>query len=198
MLKRLFDIFISFTCLVLLSPVLVIIALLIKLRMPGPVLFVHKRVGHNGTIFRLYKFRSMSALKKGVSDDCFNPGDTSRVTPLGRILRKTKLDELPQLINVLKGEMSIIGPRPEVKKWTEVYAEKWEIVLSVKPGITDNASIEFRNEEELLSQSPDPEKTYRNLILPRKLDLYIDYVNNQTIRGDIKIILHTIKAVIFE
>lgn len=133
---------------------------------------------------------------KEASSGSFDAGNYSRITPFGRFLRKTKLDELPQLINVLKGEMSFVGPRPEVKQWTEVYPEKWKIVHSVKPGITDNASIEFRNEEELLAKSNDPIKTYKEVILPRKLDLYIEYVNTHTFTGDIKIILKTIKAVI--
>jgi lipopolysaccharide/colanic/teichoic acid biosynthesis glycosyltransferase len=127
----------------------------------------------------------------------FSAGDKSRITKTGKVLRKIKIDEFPQFINVLKGEMSIVGPRPEVKKWTEVYPEKWAIVHTVKPGITDNASIEFRNEEELLAASDDPEKTYRDVILPRKLELYIDYVNKNSLYGDIKIIFQTVFAVIF-
>lgn len=134
----------------------------------------------------------------GKSKGSFDVGDSSRITPLGRLLRKTKLDELPQLINVLKGEMSLVGPRPEVKQWTEVYPEKWKIVHSIKPGITDNAAIEFRNEEKLLAQSADPIKTYREVILPQKLDLYIDYVNNQSFWGDVNIIFRTIKVIILK
>lgn len=125
----------------------------------------------------------------------FNAGELSRITSLGKFLRKTKLDELPQLINVLKGEMSLVGPRPEVKKWTMVYPEKWEIVHRVKPGITDNASIMFRNEEAILSQTSSPEEMYRENILPKKMDMYIDYVNNHSFSGDLKIIFNTIKSV---
>jgi len=124
----------------------------------------------------------------------FDAGDTSRITPLGIFLRKYKLDELPQLLNVLLGDMSLVGPRPEVKQWTVVYPEKWKIVHSVKPGITDNASIEFRNEEFILAESQNPLKTYKDVILPRKLDLYIDYVQARSFWGDITIILKTIKA----
>lgn len=166
-----------------------------KILMPGPAFFIQNRIGLKGQMFNLFKFRSMSVVSDK-NKGSFDAGDGSRITPLGKILRKTKLDELPQLINVLKGDMSIVGPRPEVKQWTEVYPEKWKIVHSVKPGITDNASIEFRNEEETLSQSDDPIKTYRDVILPRKLDLYIDYVNNQSFWGDLKIIFKTIKVVI--
>jgi lipopolysaccharide/colanic/teichoic acid biosynthesis glycosyltransferase len=117
---------------------------------------------------------------------------------LGKILRKTKLDELPQLINVIKGDMSLVGPRPEVKKWTDVYPEKWAIVHRVKPGITDNASIEFRNEEEILSQSSNPEETYRNIILPHKLELYINYVHHHSFFGDLMIIIRTIQTIIIK
>lgn len=195
-MKRIFDLIASFGGLVLLSPVFLIIGFLIRLNNKGPVLFKQNRVGKDGKIFMLYKFRSMRESefsKKGT----FEPGITSRITTVGKVLRRTKLDELPQLFNVLKGDMSIVGPRPEIKKWTEVYPDKWAIVHSVKPGITDNASIEFHNEEVLLSQSPDPEKIYRDVILLRKLDLYIDYVNNNTFREDIKIILRTLKTVLF-
>jgi len=128
----------------------------------------------------------------------FHAGDNSRITPLGKFLRKTKIDELPQLYNVLKGDMSIVGPRPEVEKWTKVYPEKWAIVHKIKPGITDNASILFRNEEEILKNSPNPEEAYKNEILPRKLDLYIDYVNNHSLLGDMKIIFYTVKVVLFK
>ena len=126
----------------------------------------------------------------------FDLGSSSRVTVLGKTLRKTKIDEIPQLINVLYGDMSIVGPRPEIKLWTEVYPDRWSIVHSVKPGITDNASIEFRNEEKLLANADEPEVIYRDVILPRKLDLYIQYVENQSFLGDVKIIFRTIKTVI--
>jgi len=165
--------------------------------MPGSILFRQKRIGRGGKPFSICKFRTM-ILRPVTFAGTFDVGDNSRVTILGKVLRQTKIDELPQLLNVLKGDMSIVGPRPEIKKWTEVYRDKWETVLSVKPGITDNASIEFRNEEELLSQSTDPEVTYRNVILPRKLDLYVDYVNNHTFREDIRIILSTINTVLFK
>ncbi len=194
-MKRLFDLFFSFTSLLLLSLPFFFIALLIKVLMPGPVFFIQQRMGKQGRPFRLIKFRTMK-VASGKSSGSFDAGDNSRITPLGRFLRKTKLDEIPQLINVLKGEMSIVGPRPEVKQWTEVYPEKWKIVHSVKPGITDNASIEFRNEEEILAKSDDPIKTYKEVILPKKLDLYIDYVNNHSFTGDLKIIFKTIKAVL--
>lgn len=196
-MKPLFDLLFSFLGLLLLSLPFFFIALLIKVRMPGPVFFIQQRMGKQGRPFRLIKFRTMK-VASGKSSGSFDAGDNSRITPLGRFLRKTKLDEIPQLINVLKGEMSIVGPRPEVKQWTEAYPEKWKIVHSVKPGITDNASIEFRNEEEILAKSNDPIKTYKEEILPRKLDLYIDYVNNRSGWGDLIIIYKTIKVVILK
>lgn len=195
MIKRLFDFLFSFTGLLLLSLPFFFIALLIKVLMPGPVFFIQQRIGKQGKPFRLIKFRTMKVASGKISGS-FDAGDNSRITPLGRFLRKTKLDEIPQLINVLKGEMSIVGPRPEVQKWTEVYPEKWKIVHTVKPGITDNASIEFRNEEEILAKSDDPIKKYLEEILPRKLDLYINYVNNRSFIGDLRIIVKTLKAVL--
>lgn len=194
-MKRLFDITASFLGLILLSPFLITISFLITLTMPGPILFRQQRVGKNRKLFKLNKFRSMS-VKKGSEKGHFDIGDKSRITKLGRILRKFKLDELPQLFNVLVGDMSLVGPRPEVKKWTEIYPEKWDIVLKVKPGITDNASIFFRNEEEILANSCSPEKTYELEILPKKLDYYIDYVKNNSFWGDIKIILRTFHIII--
>jgi len=196
-MKRLFNLFLSFTGLLLFRLPFFFISLLIKWQMPGPVFFIQQRIGKRGKPFRLIKFRSMKAAT-GKSSGSFDAGDNSRITPLGLFLRKTKLDELPQLINVLIGDMSIVGPRPEVKQWTEVYPEKWEIVHTVKPGITDNASIEFRNEEELLAQSSNPEETYRNVILPRKLELYINYVQNHSFSGDLMIIIRTIQSVLLK
>jgi lipopolysaccharide/colanic/teichoic acid biosynthesis glycosyltransferase len=195
-MKRLFDFIISLFGVVVLFPLFIIVSLLIKLSDKGPILFKQKRIGKSGKPFFLYKFRSMKSLQIN-TEGIFGFANTTQITSIGKFLRKTKLDELPQIINVLFGQMSLVGPRPEVKKWTKVYPDKWEIVHSIKPGMTDNASIEFNNEEELLAQSPDPEDKYLNVILPRKLDLYIDYVNNHTFKGDILIILRTIKAVLF-
>jgi lipopolysaccharide/colanic/teichoic acid biosynthesis glycosyltransferase len=191
MKKRIFDIIVSFLGILIISPFAVIIALRIKLNDKGPVFFRQERIGKDGGQFMLYKFRSMTVLASAVKGS-FEPGNISRVTSVGKFLRKTKMDELPQLINVLKGEMSLVGPRPEVKKWIQVYPERWRRVLSVKPGITDNASIEFRDEEALLAASKDPERTYEEIVLPKKLDLYEDYVVNHTFWGDIKIISRTL------
>lgn len=193
--KRIFDILASFLGIIIIFPVLLIVGVFIALFMPGPIFFIQTRIGKRGKEFRLLKFRTM-LVKPKTSEGSFDAGDQSRITSLGKILRKTKLDELPQLVNVLKGDMSLVGPRPEVRKWTEVYPEQWKIVHQVLPGITDNASIEFRNEEELLAQSSNPEETYRDVILPRKLELYIQYVHHHSFWGDVHIILKTIQTVL--
>lgn len=194
-MKRLFDIFSSFFGIVVLFPIFFVIISIILITMPGPIFFRQFRVGKNQKLFKLNKFRTMTVLK-GADKGHFDAGDKSRITSFGKILRKTKMDELPQLFNVFIGDMSIVGPRPEVKKWTQVYPDKWEIVLSVKPGITDNASIHFRNEESILSKSTNPEDTYRNEILPIKLDYYISYVNKRSFFGDILIIFKTLLKII--
>jgi lipopolysaccharide/colanic/teichoic acid biosynthesis glycosyltransferase len=196
MIKRLFDIIISLIGLLVLSPILVVLGFLILLLMSWPIFYIQIRVGKYGKEFKMLKYRTM-ILNPTKQDSSFDLGDKSRITSFGKLLRKTKIDEFPQLLNVLAGDMSFVGPRPEVKKWTEVYPEKWAIVHTVRPGITDNASIEFRNEEALLSESLDPEQTYHDVILPHKLDLYIDYVNNHSFAGDILIILRTIKTILF-
>lgn len=190
-MKRCFDIVASFFGLLMLSPVLLILAVAVVLDSGFPVFFVQKRVGKGGHQFRIFKFRSMT-VSKAAAEGSFDAGNSRRVTRVGRILRKTKLDELPQLWNVFIGDMSLVGPRPEVQKWVEAYPERWRFVHSIRPGITDNASLEFRNEEEILAASDDPEVTYREVVLPRKLYLYEDYVRNRTFLGDIRIIFRTI------
>jgi lipopolysaccharide/colanic/teichoic acid biosynthesis glycosyltransferase len=194
-MKRIIDILLALLGVIILFPLAFIVGMIIFLNDFQPIFFHQERIGRFGTAFKLFKFRSMTTLK-GVSKNSFDVGDTSRVTRIGKIIRKTKLDEIPQLLNVIVGDMSIVGPRPEIKLWTEVYPDRWSIVHSVKPGITDNASIEFRNEEKLLANADEPEVIYRDVILPRKLDLYIQYVENQSFLGDVKIIFRTIKTVI--
>lgn len=196
-MKRLIDFLFSLIGLIVLILPFTIIALLIKIRMPGPVFFIQSRVGREGKLFKLFKFRTMNVVS-GKANGSFDAGDSSRITPLGRILRKTKMDELPQLINVLIGDMSLVGPRPEVQQWTQIYPEQWKVVHSIRPGITDNASIIFRNEEEILANSQDPILTYKEEILPEKLRIYIDYVQNYSILTDVKIILATIKEIIIK
>lgn len=193
-MKRLFDIILAFALLLLLMPLFFLIIAIILLVDGWPVFFIQHRVGKQGRIFKMFKFRSMT-VKKEARVGSFDAGDTSRVTYIGKFLRKSKLDELPQLINVLIGDMSFVGPRPEVEKWTKVYADRWRMVLSVKPGITDNASLLFRNEEEILANSTNPQLTYKEEILPRKLDLYEHYVKNSSFVGDISIILKTVYSI---
>ena len=195
MLKRVFDIFSSASLLIILLPIEIIIAILIYIEDQKSVIFKQKRIGLSQKPFILYKFRSMSNAEIS-SNGSFDVGDQSRVTKIGKILRKTKLDELPQLFNVLKGDMSFVGPRPEVKKWVDVYSQQWAFVLTVKPGITDNASILYRNEEEILAKVINPEKHYREIILPQKLNIYRDYILNQSFKGDILIIFKTIFSIV--
>jgi lipopolysaccharide/colanic/teichoic acid biosynthesis glycosyltransferase len=197
MIKRIFDFILSLIGLIVLTPLFIVLGCLIRLNNEGPVFFRQRRVGQNGKIFKLYKFRSMR-FSENSEEGKFEPGNTLRITTTGKFLRKTKLDELPQLINVLRGEMSIVGPRPEVEKWVAVHPEKWQRILAVRPGITDKASIEFNEEEKLLSASSDPENLYLNEILPRKLELCLEYADNHTFSGDIKIIFLTVKTVLFK
>ena len=195
-MKRLFDFTASFFGLILLTPIFVLSALWIMIDSKGPIFFRQERVGFKGSLFRIHKFRTMvlDAEKKGKQ---ITVGADSRITTVGSFLRKYKLDELPQLIDVLVGDMSLVGPRPEVPKYIDCYSddEKHD-VLSVKPGITDNASIEFRDENELLASSKDPEATYIYEVLPKKISLYRKYVRERSFFGDVAIIFKTIFLII--
>jgi lipopolysaccharide/colanic/teichoic acid biosynthesis glycosyltransferase len=192
MLKRAFDLLVSFLALVILSPVLLGIGLLVRLTSPGPALHRAVRIGRNGVPFTLYKFRSMvsGAEKQG-------PGITgandARITPVGRALRRTKLDELPQLYNVLRGDMSLVGPRPEDPHYVAFYTPEQRQVLSVRPGITSQASVDFRHEESLLTGA-DQEKQYIEVFMPAKLALDLDYVRHVSVWRDLAIIFHTAAA----
>jgi lipopolysaccharide/colanic/teichoic acid biosynthesis glycosyltransferase len=172
-------------------PFLIGIAAVLKISDIGPVFYRAKRVGRNGEIFLMYKFRSMvvNADKVGPSSAALSD---SRITPVGRFLRKYKLDELPQLINVLKGEMSIVGPRPEEKKFTDLYSEEEKSILTLKPGITDWASIWNSNEAEILENSEDADKTYLEIIRPEKIRLQLEYVLNHNFFIDLQIIFLTV------
>jgi lipopolysaccharide/colanic/teichoic acid biosynthesis glycosyltransferase len=195
-MKRIFDFVFSLIAIVVLSPLFLILGLVVKLSDGGSVLFIQKRTGRGGVPFNMYKFRSMSQSEPAAAG-LFEPGNISRITPTGKFLRKTKLDELPQLFNVLIGDMSFVGPRPEVEKWVAVYPGKWRRILTVRPGITDKASIEFLNEEKILSESSDPENRYLNEILPRKLDLCVQYADDHSFTGDMRIMILTIKTILF-
>ena len=192
-MKRAFDFIFSFIGLILLSPIFLIISLLIALSSKGGVFYKQTRVGKDNIDFKVYKFRSMivDADKKGLLS-IGKDGRDPRITKIGYILRKYKLDELPQLINVLKGDMSLVGPRPEVRKYVDLYDDNQKEILKVKPGITDIASITFRNENDLLSQSPNPERYYIQEIMPKKISLSLEYVKTRTLIKDIKLIFKTI------
>lgn len=195
MIKRLFDIVFSLIGIILLLPLLLIIAFLLKIESKGPVFYLQTRVGKNNRDFKIFKFRTMyiDSDKYGL----LTLGDKDpRVTKVGYFLRKYKLDELPQLINVLANSMSFVGPRPEVRHYVNFYSESDLEILSLKPGITDYASIYFRNEAELLKSSENPEQLYIEEILPKKIDLNKTYINNQNILTDIKIIFKTILSII--
>lgn len=197
MLKRLFDLIVSCIALVLLSPILLIFAWRIKSFDKGPVFYRGERVGLHGHIFRIYKFRSMivDAEKTGVSST--SKGD-SRITPVGHLLRKTKLDELPQLINVFMGDMSIVGPRPEVKKFTDMYEGEEKRLLDIRPGITDYASIWNSDEGEILKDSKDPDGDYARLIRPEKLRLQLKYYHEMSLWVDIKIMFLTARKILLK
>ena len=194
--KRSFDFATALLGMVFLAPLLGGVACLILWRDGRPVLFRHARMGLQGREFALVKFRTMTVCPLS-GKGAFDAGDVSRVTPNGWFLRRTKLDELPQLWNVLKGDMSLVGPRPEVRKWVEAYPERWAGVLTVRPGITDPASLIYGNEEQLLAQTADPEAYYREHILPHKLDLYESYVRTRTLGGDLNLILRTVLSLWF-
>lgn len=181
--------------LLILSPLLLIITVIIKLDSRGSVFYLQRRVGKNNTEFEVYKFRTMQtdADKKGL----LTVGEKDpRITRSGYYLRKTKLDELPQLLNILKGEMRLVGPRPEVRKYVDLYSSRQLKVLEVEPGITDPASIEFRNENELLENAADPERFYIENIMPHKLDLNIKYLEKKSSWNDVKVILQTFSALL--
>lgn len=195
MLKRCFDVFASIAILILATPVFVLIAGAIWLTDGCPIIFRQKRLGRGGAPFTLYKFRSMRSLESS-APDAFNAGDTSRITCVGGVLRSTKLDEIPQLWNVLRGDMSLVGPRPEVAEWVSAYPERWSRVHQVRPGITDPASIAYCHEEEMLKCVIDPERVYREEILPQKLSLNEQYVCTQSFWGDMRIIVQTVAVVL--
>ena len=191
MIMRVFDFVVSLIGIVILSPVFLCTALLIKLTSAGSVIYSQKRVGHNGRLFNLYKFRSMvvNADRIGTS---VTTGHDPRITKVGRILRKTKLDELPQLWNVLKGDMSFVGPRPDVQEIINNYTAEMKRILEVRPGITSNASLHLRNEEELLSLAKEPDKAYEEIFVPAKIKLAMEHVHRNSFPFDLGILLQTV------
>ncbi|MGB0882978.1 MAG: sugar transferase [Vicingaceae bacterium] len=195
MIKRLFDIVFSGLGLLFLLPFFIVLSIIIVLDSKGGVFYRQVRVGKNSVDFHLYKFRSMSvgADKKGLLTV---GGNDARITRVGYFIRKYKIDELSQLINVFLGDMSLVGPRPEVRKYVDLYTKEQLKVLTVKPGITDNASIAFFNENELLGNSSNPEETYINEVMPQKLALNLEYVSNNSVFKDVGIILKTLKKIV--
>lgn len=195
MIKRLFDITFSLTVLIILSPLMLITAILIKRENKGAVLYHGIRVGKNGKIFKMLKFRTMVLDAEELGGPS-TANDDPRITKIGKFLRKYKLDELPQLINVLKGEMSIVGPRPEVKKYVDMFTGEEKKILNVCPGITDWASLWNPDEGAILAGSPDPEKAYIEKIRPKKIKLQLKYAKDHSFLTDLKIILLTIMTVL--
>jgi lipopolysaccharide/colanic/teichoic acid biosynthesis glycosyltransferase len=196
-MKRLFDILASGLGLLILCPLFIILSILIKIDSKGPVFYRQVRVGRNNKDFRIFKLRSMHV---GSDKDSLVTigGRDPRITSLGYFIRKFKFDELPQLINVFIGDMSLVGPRPEVRHYVNYWTEEQMHVLDVRPGITDPASIKFRNENELLAQAEDPEKYYIEVIMQEKIKLYLDYVAKNSLWYDIKLIFQTFWVIIKE
>ena len=194
-MKRLFDIVASGCGLIVLSPVFLVLAIWIKLDSKGPVFYRQVRVGRGNKDFRIFKFRSMRVGSDKGSLVTIG-GRDPRITRSGYFIRKFKLDEFPQLINVFVGDMSLVGPRPEVRHYVDYWTPEQMHVLDVRPDITDPASIKFRNENELLEQAEDPEKYYIEVIMQEKLKLYLEYVQNHSFWGDIKLIFQTFKVII--
>lgn len=190
MLKWIFDRSVALIGLLFLWPVLIIVAILIKVKMPGgPAIFTQKRVGLHGNLFTMYKFRSMTVSHGGSS---VSVAGESRITPLGAKLRKYKLDELPELWNVLIGDMSFVGPRPDVPGYADKLEGEDRLVLELRPGITGPATLKYRNEEELLAQVEDPQKYNDEVIYPDKVRINLDYYRNHSLLGDLKLILETV------
>jgi len=192
-MKRVFDIGMAFIFLVVLCPLLTVISVLIKTSSPGPVFYRGERVGRRGRIFRIFKFRTMVVDAERIGGPS-TADDDPRITSVGRRLRKFKLDELPQSINVLRGEMSFVGPRPEVRHYVDMYTEKEKALLSLKPGITDWASLWNNDEGALLAAGSDPEKTYLETIRPEKIRLQLKYLEDHSFLTDLRIIALTIRA----
>lgn len=193
--KRIFDVTASLLILLVTSPFFLLLAIAIKIDSRGPIFYRQVRVGQYGKDFKIFKFRTMvqNADKMGLA---LTTGHDPRITRMGRLIRKCRLDEFSQLLNVLRGDMSLVGPRPEVRKYVEAYAPEYWATLLIRPGITAPSSIEFRNEDELLSAGGDPEEIYINTILPKKCGLNLEYMKRITVCNDIRIMFQTIGAVL--
>jgi lipopolysaccharide/colanic/teichoic acid biosynthesis glycosyltransferase len=195
MIKRLLDMILSAAGILIATPILIIAAIAIKLDTKGPVIFSQERIGRHFGTFRIYKLRSMTAATSATGPAITVAGD-ARVTRVGRILRKTKIDELPQLFNVLKGDMSLVGPRPEAPKYVELFRADYEEILTCRPGITDLASIRYRNEEGVLAAATDPEREYIERILPDKIGLAKQYVRHSSAAMDLRLLVATLVKIV--
>ena len=194
--KRLFDLALALPALALALPLMVAITLWVRLDSAGPALFRQQRVGRHGRLFHIHKFRTMRVRSSQAGPLITVAGD-ARVTRAGRWLRRTKLDELPQLLDVVRGDMSLVGPRPEVPRYMALYPdEARRLILSVRPGVTDRATIEFRDEERLLAAASDPERAYVEQVMPIKQRYYLDYVARRSLAGDVGILIDTLRAVL--
>ena len=189
---RALDITLSLLALIVLAPVMLLVAIAVKFSSPGPVLYRAQRAGRFGQLFTLYKFRSMRVDLTGRAPRITGSGDP-RITRVGRLLRDTKLDELPQFFNTLKGDMSLVGPRPEDPKLVESYSAEQRRVLTVKPGLTSPATVLNRHEEDVLA-GPNPEEVYRRDVLPAKLKIELDYLDRRTVMEDLRVLAHTVAA----
>jgi lipopolysaccharide/colanic/teichoic acid biosynthesis glycosyltransferase len=194
-MKRLFDVTAAVLALVLLSPLLLIIAAFVRVTSPGPVFYSGRRVGLHGKVFKMYKFRTMVVGADQLGGSCTPEGDP-RVTRSGYWLRKFKLDELPQLFNVFLGDMSLVGPRPEVQEYVQLFTHEERAILSVRPGITDWASIWDRDESQALAGHPDPERAYVELIRPEKIRLQLEYVRRRSFLTDLAILFETLRILV--
>lgn len=190
-MKRLFDVFFSALGIIICIPFFIIAAILVKLDSSGPILFTQERIGKEFKPFKIYKYRTMKKVGEQDGPKITITGD-NRITGIGRLLRKYKIDELPQLFNVLKGDMSFVGPRPEISEYVNLFKTAYEKLLSIRPGITDPASICYSNEEILLSGSDNWEENYRKIVLPEKIKLSLHYVDNHNIITDLRLIVKTI------
>jgi len=189
-MQRAFDLFVASLLLIIVAPIFLMVSLLVKLSSPGPAFFRQVRLGRGGKPFRILKFRSMVAVQNG-GPSVTVAGDR-RITPIGRILRRIKLDELPQLINVVRGDMSLVGPRPEVPDYQHVYRDGFEKVLRARPGITDPVSLQLADEESFLQHFPNPLQAYEKIVLPRKLFLSLEYLQQRNLWQDVQIIFLTV------
>ena len=191
--KRLFDLCLTLPGTLLISPVLLVVAIVVKLGDRGPVFFRQQRIGLQGRPFHIWKFRTMRVDAERLGR-AITVGQDSRITRVGHWLRKLKLDELPQLFNVIAGEMSLVGPRPEVPRYVELYTPEQRRVLELMPGITDPASIKYRNESEVLEQAPDPDRAYIEKIMPDKIAVNLDYAETASVMTDLGILCKTLAA----